>query len=124
MAVGGIRGGGRGSGVKGPKGPSGKASGGTFGKVDRTQGLAGVSGLAGSGEVGAADPVTAQAMAIAKALKAGEIASKAEAAQKLVAGILKERLRIGSKSLSRKIADHLQEDPRLSQTLDRLWAHG
>jgi hypothetical protein len=126
MSVGGIRGGGRGGkGSKvGGKGPSGKASGATFGKVDKSQGLVGASGAAGSSEVGALDPVSTQAMAIAKALKTGEIATKAEAAQKLVAGILKERLRLQSKSLSRKISDHLQDDPRLAQTLDRIWAKG
>ena len=126
MAVGGVRGGGRGG--KGPKGvggkgATGKASGAGFvGKVGKTQGLVGASDVAGSGEVGATDPVSAHAMAIAKALKAGEIATKAEAAQKLVAGILKERLRLESKSLSKRISEHLQDDPRLSKTLERIWA--
>lgn len=126
MSVGGIRGGGRGGGVKGPKGPGGtsKAGGGTFGKVDRSEKLVGPSGLSGSAEVGPSDPVSMQVLAIARALKSGEIGSKSDAAQKLVASILRERLRLGSKALSKKISDHLQEDPRLAQTLDRLWARG
>ena len=126
MSVGGIRGGGRGGkGAKGVggKGPTGKATGAGFvGKVGKSESLVGASGAAGSSEVSGTDPVSAHAMAIAKALKAGEIATKAEAAQKLVAGILKERLRLESKSLSRRISEHLQDDPRLSKTLERIWA--
>ncbi len=128
MAVGGIRGGGRGvkgGGKVGGKVAPGKTSGATAGKVDRFQGLVGPSSAAGSGEVGSVDPVSAQAMAIAKALKTGEIATRAEATEKLVAGILRERLRVQlSKSLSKKISEHLQDDPRLSQTLDRIWTKG
>jgi hypothetical protein len=125
MAVGGIRGGGRGpKGAKraSAKGGAGKSSGATFGKVDSSEGLAGPSGAAGSGEVGAPDPVSMHALAIAKALKAGQIASKSEAAQQLVSGILKQRLRIESKALSKKISDHLQDDPYLKQALERIWA--
>jgi hypothetical protein len=124
MAVGGIRGGGRGG--KGPRGVGGKAgtskaSAGSFSKASGTQGA---SGAGGAGDVGGSDPVAAQAAAIAKALRAGEISSKSEAAQKLVTGILRDRLKISSKSLSKRISDHLQDDPRLSQTLERIWAKG
>ena len=133
MSVGGVRGGGKSSKAGGPKGPSGaggaKAAGGsTFGKVDRSESLVGVSGLAGSGNVQgpqASEPVLmAQALAIAQQLKCGEIGSKGEAAKKFVAEVLKEKLRMQSKALTEKIADALQDDPRLHQALERLWSKG
>jgi hypothetical protein len=105
----------------GGKGGTGKTSGPSFSRASSADAA---SGATASGEVGGTDPVSAQAAAIAKALRTGEISTKAEAVQKLVAGILKDRLRISSKSLSRKISDHLQDDPRLSQTLERIWAKG
>jgi hypothetical protein len=128
MGVGAIGGGGRRSGPKGAgkaggKGPVGKASGGTFGKTDGVSGLVGASGLVGSGEVGGA-VVVEQARQIARALKSGEIATKAEAARRLVAGILKEKLSIQSKALEGHIAEAIAEDPRLQQTLERIWQRG
>ncbi len=131
MGVGPIRGGGNRGGPKGPKGTAkasagggkgavGKAGGGTFGKVDRTSGLVGASGLVGSSEV-SGGAVIEQAKQIAKALKSGEIATKAEAARRLVAGILKERMNVQSKVLEQRIAEQLAEDPRLQQTLERIW---
>jgi hypothetical protein len=128
MSVGGVgRGGGKGraGGAKGASG-AGPAKGAGFGgRVDKAESLVGPSGLVGSGNVQgpqATDPVTASAMAIAKQLKNGDFKSKDEATRKLVAEVLKEKLRMKSASLTQKIADALQEDPRLNQALERLWA--
>lgn len=128
MAVGGVgRGGGKGraGGAKGPAGaaPAGGASFG--GRVDRTESLVGPSGLVSSSNVQgpqAADPVASQAVAIARKLKNGGFKSKEEATQALVAEVLKEKLRMKSSSLTTKIADALQDDPRLNQVLERLWS--
>ncbi|PTL80516.1 hypothetical protein [Vitiosangium sp. GDMCC 1.1324] len=131
MSVGGVgRGGGKGraGGAKGASGkaPAGKAGPSTFGgAVDRTAGLVGPSGLVGSGNVQgpqATDPITAQALAIAKQLKNGDFKSKDEATRKLIAEVLKEKLRMKSAALTTKIADALQDDPRLNQALERLWS--
>lgn len=130
MGVGGVRGGGGKGRAGGAKG-AGKASGAGFsGKVTgagKAEGLVGPSGASGSGNVGGVgptDPVTAQALELAKQLKSGQIASKEEATRKLVADILKEKLRMQSKALTSKIADALQDDPRLNQALERLWSKG
>jgi hypothetical protein len=131
MSVGGVgRGGGKGraGGAKGASGkaPAGKAGGASFGgTVDRAAGLVGPSGLVGSDNVQgpqAADPLSAQAMVIAKQLKNGNFKSKEEATRKLVAEVLKEKLRMKSSALTTKIADALQDDPRLNQALERLWS--
>ncbi|MFL5350596.1 MAG: hypothetical protein ACJ8AT_37975 [Hyalangium sp.] len=128
MAVGGVgRGGGKGR-AGGAKGASGNApvGGSSFGaKVDKAESLVGPSGLVGSSNVEstkAADPIAAQAMAIAKQLKNGGFKNKEEATRHLVAEVLKEKLHMKSSSLSGKIADALQEDPRLNQVLERLWS--
>lgn len=127
MGVGGIRGG---RGPKGAKGASGKApaaksSGAGFaGKVGRAEAVEAPSGAVGSANVQAVDPLSSQAMSIARQLKAGQIASKEEATKKLVADILKEKLRMQSKALTQRIADTLQDDPRLNQALERLWSKG
>ncbi len=106
-------------------GPVGKTGGAGFaGKVDRAESLVGPSGLAASSNVAAADPVTAQALDIARQLKSGQIKTREEATKKLVADILREKVRMQSKALTQKIADQLQDDPRLSQALDRLWTKG
>lgn len=149
MSVGGIRGGGGRGGPKGPKG-AGKGGGrvggggGSF-KVDKSESLVGTTreagssnvggvssaggagGPGGAGKAGAAgktDPVAAQAMEIARMLKSGQLKTKEEATKKFVAEILKEKLRMQSKALTSRIADSLQEDPRLNQALERLWAKG
>jgi hypothetical protein len=125
MAVGKVGGGGRKGGAGGAKGAGGAGSVGKSsfgGKVDRTESLVGPSGLAGSGNVQAADPVTAQAMDIARQLKSGQIKTREEATKKLVAEVLKEKVRMQSKALTQRIADSLQDDPRLSQALERLWS--
>jgi len=136
MGIGPIRGGGNRSGAKSAgkassaagKGAVGKAGGSTPGKVDQTSGLVGPSGLAGSSEVGSpgvsGQMVVEEAKAIAKALKSGEIATRAEAAKKLVATILKERMAVQSKALEARIAEQLIDDPRLQQTLERIWQKG
>ena len=133
MSVGGVgRGGGKGraGGAKGPAGkaPAGKAGAATFGgAVDRAAGLVGPSGAVGSSNVQgpqAAEPLTAQALAIAKQLKNGDFKSKEEATRKLVAEVLKEKLRMKSAALTGKIADALRDDPRLHQSLERLWSKG
>ena len=67
-------------------------------------------------------PITAQALDIARQLKNGQLKNKEEATKKLVAEILKEKLRMKSKALTDKIADALQDDPRLNQALERLWS--
>ena len=124
MAVGGVRGGGKKGGAGGVKGGGavGKAGGSSFGgKVDKAESLVGPSGLVGSSNVAAADPVTAQALDIARQLKSGQIKTKEEATQKLVADILREKVRLQSKALTQKIADQLADDPRLTQALERLW---
>lgn len=128
MAVGGVgRGGGKGR-AGGAKGASGSApvGGSSFGtKVDKAESLVAPSGLVGSSNVEgakAADPIAAQALAIAKQLKNGGFKNKEEATRHLVAEVLKEKLRMKSSALSGKIADALQEDPRLNQVLERLWS--
>lgn len=128
MSVGGVgRGGGKGR-AGGARGASGKApaGGSSFGgKVDKAESLVGPSGLVGSSNVEqarAADPIASQAMAIAKQLKNGGFKNKEEATKHLVAEVLKEKLRMKSSTLSSKIADALQEDPRLNQVLERLWS--
>ena len=72
--------------------------------------------------ISAADPIAAQAMVIAKQLKNGGFKNKEEATKQLVAEVLKEKLHMKSSTLSTKIADALQEDPRLNQVLERLWS--
>jgi hypothetical protein len=130
MSVGGIRRGGGKGGVGGARGsggkaPAGKAGGGSFsGKVDKAEKLVGPSGAAGSGNVGGVDPVTSQAVELARQLKAGQITSKEEATKRLVADLLRDKLRMKSKALTDKIAESLQDDPRLSQALERLWSKG
>jgi hypothetical protein len=131
MSVGGIKGGGGGkkaggagkTGGAGGTGAAGKAGGKTFGKVDQAESLVGASGLVAGGNVQGAEPVlTARAQAIAQMLKSGEIKSRQEATKRFVADILKEKMHMNSKALSEKIADALQDDPRLNQTLERLWS--
>jgi hypothetical protein len=135
MSVGGIRGGGKGAGgAKGASGKggaggaggAGKAGGGGFaGKVDQSAGLVGPSGLVGAEPMQGGEPVLAmQAAGIAQALAHGQIKTKSEATKKFVAEVLKQKLKMQSKALTDKIADALQDDPNLSQRLDRMWSKG
>ncbi|MBL8917706.1 MAG: hypothetical protein JNJ54_02505 [Myxococcaceae bacterium] len=127
-----VRGVGRGgkAGGAGRAGAAGGASGaskaqGAFGsKVDRTESLVGPSGLVGSSNVGATaatNPVVAQALDIARQMKAGQIKSRDEATKKLVSDILRDKVRTQSRQLTEKIVEQLKDDPRLAQTLERLW---
>jgi hypothetical protein len=113
--AGGVSGGGGAGGV----GKAGKAFG---ARVDKAESLVAPSGLVGSSSVQAADPVTAQALDIARQLKSGQIKTKEEATKKLVADILREKVRLQSKALTQKISDQLQNDPRINQALERLWS--
>jgi hypothetical protein len=129
MGVGLVGGGGRKGGAGGAGGAkgggaAGKAGGGFAGKVGKGEGLVGPSGLVGGGNVGGADPVSAQALDIARMLKSGEIKTRQEATKRLVATILRDKVKSQSKTLQSKIADVLQDDPRLSQALERLWERG
>lgn len=112
--AGGVRGGGAAAGA-------GKA-GAAFGpRVDKSESLVGPSGLVASAGVQAVDPVITQALDIARQLKSGQLKSKEEATKKLVADILREKVRLQSKALTQKIANQLQDDPRINQALERLW---
>ncbi len=133
MGVRGVGGGGRKGGPSGAKGGgavggAGKVSGAGFaGKVDtvdKADALVGPSGAAPGGNVQAVDPVKAQALEIARQLKAGIIKTKEEATKKLVAEVLKQKVRMQSKMLTQRIADTIQDDPRLNQALERLWSAG
>ncbi|HEY0882865.1 MAG TPA: hypothetical protein VGE37_00595 [Archangium sp.] len=125
-----VRGVGRGGKAGGARGASGagaasKAGGAGFSaKVDKSESLVGASGLVGGSNVGAAgpaDPVTAQAMDLVRQLKTGQLKSRDEATKKLVADILRDKVRTQSKKLTEKIFEQLKDDPRLNQTLERLW---
>ena len=127
MGVGKVGGGRKGGGVGGAKGAGGvsKAGGAGFAdKVGKSESLVGPSRMAGTANVVAADPVTAQALNIARQLKTGQIKTKEEATKKLVADILKEKVRMQSKALTARISESLTDDPRLQQALERLWAEG
>jgi hypothetical protein len=73
------------------------------------------------GAAAPADPVAAQALELIRQLKSGQLKSRDEATRKLVADILREKVRSQSKRLADKIVEQLKEDPRLNQTLERLW---
>lgn len=129
MSVRGVGRGGKAGGARGASGAGGAAktgaTGGAFGaKVDKAESLVGPSGAVGSSNVGAAgpaDPVTAQAMDLIRQLKTGQLKSRDEATKKLVADILREKVNTQSKKLTEKIFEQLKGDPRLNQTLERLW---
>lgn len=119
MAIGKVGGSGKKGSVQGG-GAAGKASGAGFsGRLDKTQGT---SSAAGAGTAEAVDPISSQAAIIARQLKSGEIKSREEATRKLVAEVLKEKVRMRSQALTDKISQSLQDDPRLSAALERLWA--
>jgi len=89
------------------------------GGVDRSGELQGPSAASGPAEV---DPVHATALDIARQLKNGQLKDKDEATKRLVADILREKIHMQSKALTNRIADELQDDPRLQKALERLWA--
>ena len=135
MSVRGVRGG-KAGGAGASRGASGAAGAGHAskagatggagfgGKVDKAERLVGPSGAAASGNasaIAASDPVVGQVLELARQLKAGQLKSREEATKKLVADILREKVRSQSKHLSEKVFQQLRDDPQLSQTLDRLW---
>jgi len=124
MAVRGVGRGGKAGGA-GRAGGTAKAGGASFGaRVEKSESLVGPSGAVGSSNVGgvaAADPVTAQALELARQLKSGQLKSRDEASRKLVADILREKVRLQSKQLTDKILEQLKDDPHLSSTLEHLW---
>jgi hypothetical protein len=130
VGVGGVRGGGKRGGAGGARGPSGAQGAGKSAFVEKVQKQGSLSGTtrevgsAGATATAKVDPLSSQALAIAKQLRAGQISTRDEATRRLVADILKQKLRMQSKALTQKIADALQDDPRLNRTLDRLWSEG
>ena len=135
MSVRGVRGG-KAGGAGGARGASGAAGTGKAskagatggagfgGKVDKAERLVGPSGTVASGNasaIAASDPVVGQVLELARQLKTGQLKSREEATKKLVADILREKVRSQSKHLSEKVFQQLRDDPQLSQTLDRLW---
>lgn len=126
MSVRGVRGGKGAGSARGASGSAGagkasKTGGSGFsGKVDRAESLVGPS-PGGAAGVAAADPVVGQVLELARQLKLGELKSREEATRKLVADILREKVRSQSKHLTEKVFQQLKEDPQLSQTLERLW---
>jgi len=121
---GGASGAGGAGGAKGAGAASGAKGAGFAGKVDSIDAVQGASGAVGGSNVAAVDRVTANALDIARQLKSGQIKTKEEATKKLVADILKEKVRMQSRALTAKIAETLQDDPRLNQALERLWGRG
>lgn len=122
MGVGRVGGGGK-KGAAGAAKGAGKASGAGFSsKVGRTEAVEGASGVVGNAGVQSVDPLTSQALEISRQLRSGQIKSKEEATKKLVEEVLREKVRMQSRALTEKIADTLQDDPRLTQALERLWA--
>lgn len=137
MAVKGV--GRSGGGVSGP-GRAGSASAGNFaGKVDRAGPAGGAAGAAPAGAAGgisgsapaarvagatgplAIDPVVAHVVELARQLRAGQIKTHMEATRRLVADILRDKVRLQSKQLTDRIVQELNDDPRLSTTLERVW---
>jgi hypothetical protein len=92
--------------------------------VDRNAPAAGSVAAGGAQAAGPTDPVTLRAMEIAEQLRQGQIESKREATEKLVDDILRKKLRTKSAALTARITDALQDDPHVSQLLERLWAKG
>lgn len=136
MSVGRVGGGGKGGRAGGPKGagPAGPAGGPSktsgakgYSQVDRVERLVGPSGTAGSSNVGAsapADVMTSRVMEIVRAQIAGQIGTREEAMKKIVDEILQKKLRLKSKALTSKIVEQMQDDPELTQRLERLWSKG
>ncbi|MCL2178401.1 MAG: hypothetical protein FWC28_03920 [Proteobacteria bacterium] len=68
------------------------------------------------------DPIVAQAAEIARQFRDGAIKTKEEATRQLVANILREIVRTKSKTLREKIAEDIEGDPRLRETIERIWS--
>ncbi len=117
--------GGKSGGASGASGASGSSKAGKAfaAKVAPAESVAGASGVQGVASLTSTDPVTAQALELIRQLRSGELSSRDEATKKLVTDILRENVRTQSQKLADKIFEQLKEDPRLSQTLDRLWSN-
>jgi hypothetical protein len=125
MSVGKV-GGKKGAGTTQGAGAAKKAAGSAFqAKVQRIEPVAPTLSL---GEVGAVmgpgDPILVRAAEIARQFRDGAIKTKEEATRHLVANILREIVRTNSKTLTDKIALDIEGDPRLRETLERIWAKG
>jgi len=125
MAVGKI-GGKKGAGTARGAGAAKKADGAGFqAKVARVESIAPTVSLGEVGAVaGTGDPVLLRAAEIARQFRDGAIKTKEEATRHLVANILREIVHTSSKTLTDKIAQEIEGDPRLRETLERIWAKG
>lgn len=127
MSVKGVKGGGRSTGPGRASGPAKSSGAGFNAKVDGAQravgpaGASGASGVAQTGAAGPVDAVTVQVLDIARQLKAGQIKSREEATKRLVSDIIREKVHTRSKKLTAQVYDSLSDDPRLQQTLERMW---
>ena len=122
--VGGGRSGGRVGGSRGPSGAGGAGKGGSDFRVDRNAPAAGSIAAGGAVAATAVDPTTLKAMEFSQQLRQGILSSKREATERLVDEILRRKLRTKSTALTGRITDALEEDPNVSQLLERLWAKG
>jgi len=59
---------------------------------------------------------------VAGRLKRGDFKDESEARYAVVEEILRDKLRVKSEALTRKIADSLQDDPRFNRIFERLWS--
>jgi len=113
----------KGAGAARGAGAAKKAAGPALARVQRVEPMAPAISL---GEVSAAaspsEPMVARAAEIARQFRDGAIKTKEEATRHLVANILREIVQIRSKVLTDKIAQELEGDPRLRETLERIWA--
>jgi hypothetical protein len=133
MAVGGIRGGGKGGRAGGAKG-AGSAGGarpaegaGSGSKVDSSESLVGPSEMAGTGNIldhdGDDSALSSQMKAIAERYQEGQI-GREEAVRLLVAEVLKKKLRVQSKVLTERITQALLGDQQQGSRLERLLSKG
>jgi hypothetical protein len=125
MGVGSI--GGRGGGGRGGK-VGAKRKGGGSSKIGRTASLEKTPNFAtveaSHAAVGLSETLACSSeriSSIARALRSGEIASKADATRLLVSDILKERMNLEVRAIQTRIVDEIMDDPRLARTLELIW---
>jgi hypothetical protein len=127
MSVKGVKGG-RAGGAARASAAAGAAKTSAAGFAGRVESTGGVSGAAGAGpsagvvQAAPPDAVTAQVLDLARQLKEGQLKSREEATKKLVADILRDKVASKSKKLSQQVFEQLNDDPRLKQTLERMWS--
>ncbi len=128
MGVGSIGGRGGGRGTKGAGKVGAKRKGGGSSKIESTASVEKTPNFAtveashapvGLSETSACS--SERISSIAKALRSGEIASKADATRLLVSDILKERMNLEVKAIQSRIVDEIMDDPRLARTLELIW---